>query len=110
MSKHTPGPWSVGDKPGVWVGPVITANSGKKGIAFVVGQTDSGWLGGYETSAGEDRTNANAHLIAAAPELLAALKAHIPWKNAGQPEKPPQGWGIWQDAVDAINKAEGRAV
>jgi hypothetical protein len=64
----------VGDKPGVWVGPVITANSGKKGIAFVVGQTDSGWLGGYETSAGEDRTNANARLIAAAPDLLAALQ------------------------------------
>jgi hypothetical protein len=50
-----------------------------------------------------------ARLIASAPELLAALKAHIPWKQAGQPEKPPHGWGIWQDAIDAINKAEGRA-
>ena len=47
-------------------------------------------------------------VLLAAPQLLAALKAHIPWKNAGQPEKPPQGWGIWQDAIDAINKAEGR--
>jgi len=42
-------------------------------------------------------------LLAAAPELLAALKAHLPWK-----ERPPQGWGVWQDAIDAIANAEGR--
>lgn len=92
MSDHTPGPWFVGDKRGVWVGPVVMADDGKRGVAFVVGESD-----------------ANARLLAAAPDLLAALKAHIPWKLAGQPDEPPQGWGIWQDAIDAINKAEGRA-
>lgn len=92
MSDHTPGPWSVGEKRGVWVGPVVMADDGKRGVAFVVGESD-----------------ANARLLAAAPDLLAALKAHIPWKTAGQPDEPPQGWGIWQDAIDAINKAEGRA-
>jgi len=45
-----------------------------------------------------------AALFAAAPELLAALKAHVPWTS-----EPPQGWGIWQEAVDAIAKAEGRS-
>lgn len=53
---HTPGPWIVGEHRGVWVGPVIRAEGGHKGIAFVVGESD-----------------ANARLIAAAPELLATL-------------------------------------
>lgn len=51
---HTPGPWTVGEHRGVWVGPVVHADG--KGVAFVVGSED------------------NARLIAAAPELLAALK------------------------------------
>lgn len=42
-------------------------------------------------------------LAKAAPELLAALKAHLPWRD-----EPVQGWGMWADAVAAINKAEGR--
>lgn len=86
---HTPGPWTVGDKRGVWVGPVVMADGGKKGVAFVVGESD-----------------ANARLIAAAPDLLSALKAHLPWD---EDYGPVQGWGIWQDAIDAINKAEGRS-
>ena len=53
---HTPGPWIVGEHRGVWVGPVIRAEGGHKGIAVVVGESD-----------------ANARLIAAAPELLATL-------------------------------------
>jgi len=44
-----------------------------------------------------------ATLFAAAPDLLAALKNHLPWND-----EPPRGWGFWQDAVDAIAKAEGR--
>ncbi len=104
---HTPGPWIVGDKPGVWVGPVITANSGKKGIAFVVGQTDSGWLGGYETGAGEDRTNANARLIASAPEMLAGLKRLVQYSD----EYPTGGYhmnDVIRQCRAVIAKAEGR--
>lgn len=56
---HTPGPWAVGEHRGVWVGPVISAAGGKKGIAFVCLSSES---------------DATARLIAAAPELLAALK------------------------------------
>ena len=105
---HTPGPWIVGDKPGVWVGPVITANSGKKGIAFVVGQTDSGWLGGYETSVGKDRTNANARLIAAAPELLAACREML--ASDGLIGNQPSVFRAVQSMRAAINKAEGRSI
>ena len=53
---HTQGPWIVGEHRGVWVGPVIRAEGGHKGIAFVCGESD-----------------ANARIIAAAPELLATL-------------------------------------
>lgn len=42
-------------------------------------------------------------LADAAPALLAALKAHLPWHV-----EPEQGWGAWSDAVEAIAKAEGR--
>lgn len=55
---HTPGPWAVGDKRGVWVGPVVMANDGQRGVAFVCGESD-----------------ANARLIAAAPDLLEACDA-----------------------------------
>jgi hypothetical protein len=41
-------------------------------------------------------------LVAAAPALLAALKAHLPWHT-----EPVQGWGVWADAVHAIEQAEG---
>lgn len=54
---HTPGPWGVGEKRGVWVGPVVMADSRGRGVAFVCGESD-----------------ANARLIAAAPDLLAACE------------------------------------
>jgi len=81
---HTPGPWWVDDDPGEGVE-----------VQDGFGRTASVW-------GDEDTAKANARLIAAAPDLLAALKAHLPWQ-----EEPKQGWGIWQDAVDAIAKAEG---
>jgi hypothetical protein len=46
---------------------------------------------------------AHTRLVDAAPALLAALKAHLPWHD-----EPVQGWGCWADAVAAIRKAEGR--
>ena len=84
---HTPGPWWV-DGPGE--GIEVHDTFGRTASVWGdVGEGDEAW--------------ANARLIAAAPELLAALKAHLPWREA-----PVQGWGCWADAVAAINKAEGR--
>jgi len=51
---------------------------------------------------GKDKRESQ-RLLAAAPALLAALKAHLPWHS-----EPVQGWGCWSDAVAAIAKAEGR--
>jgi hypothetical protein len=64
------------------------------GERYIVAKVWSGDDGDYEGT---------ARLVAAAPELMAALKAHLPWQ-----EEPKQGWGAWQDVVDAIAKAEGR--
>ena len=103
---HTPGPWIVGEHRGVWVGPVIRAEGGHKGIAFVVGESD-----------------ANARLIAAAPGLLAALKVikdDLLTLDSGDFGHGVKGWrdmdatsvdqlisGSFRVAFDAIAKAEG---
>lgn len=73
MSKHTPGPWVSVEKFGVFgsvKGGVIReyTNGTSQDQLFMVCsvQDDNG---------GQEATNANAHLIAAAPELLEALYA-----------------------------------
>lgn len=94
---HTPGPWELGEKRGVWVGPVVMADNGSRGVAFVCGESD-----------------ANARLIAAAPELLAALRGVLHWAEceckrlAG--DTPPNDEPPMCDycvARLAIDKAEG---
>jgi len=63
MSKHTPGPWE------------------HTGQGYIVGKEDNGYGLGYVDvcsvylRAVRGRTNANARLIAAAPDLLEALDA-----------------------------------
>jgi hypothetical protein len=46
---------------------------------------------------------ANARLLAAAPELLQCLESLIPWDA-----EPPQGWGRYEDAVGLIARIKGR--
>jgi hypothetical protein len=62
MSKHTPGPWQVGDElEGLWV----YTDPNQNVICDVVGRNDPHIM--------TDEDYANAHLIAAAPEMLDAL-------------------------------------
>jgi hypothetical protein len=74
MSKHTPGPWTAGIH-GLTVDavhPVRNDATGTTPVAFI-----SGYFG--------EAQEANARLIAAAPELLAALEAvmtHAEAENA----------------------------
>lgn len=95
---HTPGPWAVGDKRGVWAGPVVMANDGQRGVAFVCGESD-----------------ANARLIAAAPDLLAACEALCDrltgWMDetaADDDDRERQDEAALDMADAAIAKAEGR--
>lgn len=69
---HTPGPWT--DKGGsagaVW--------AGEEFLASVYPTAQAGWDGNGRFDR-QDETEANARLIAAAPDLLEALKACEAW-------------------------------
>lgn len=88
-AKHTPGPWK-------WDGHYVTDETNTlisiDGIAQPHGCLPD-----------DDVSRANACLIAAAPDMLEALKIYIACRDAGQS-------GAENDAIEsAIDKAEGRA-
>lgn len=66
MSVHTPGPWAVAPKSSHFA---VVAQCG------VIVTRMSWYLSAREGCQGIDESRANAALIAAAPELLAALQA-----------------------------------
>lgn len=75
-SKHTPGPWSDED------GNAITAAGGRIGIACIERfPTEDFWCG-IERFPAEDECKANVRLMAAAPELLAALQAMVGYQES----------------------------
>lgn len=71
MSKgFTPGPWKVG---GEWP-QIVAVYAGSLYIAHANTGAGSDWINNVNPL-GRDVAKANAHLIAAAPELLEALEA-----------------------------------
>ena len=64
MSKYTPGPWKYGAE--------LSSRTGEWLISFDAGNRGRG-IGIAETRPGSGQEEANARLIAAAPELLEAL-------------------------------------
>lgn len=104
-AKHTPGPWALDSN-----GPgheVVLARGGRHAVAAVQGTDD------------HQENLANGHLMAAAPDLLVALKRAVEtiraWHNmghyAGEAERV---WALYQESPEmaainaAIAKAEGR--
>jgi len=71
VNTHTPGPWIVRDHPtqDIYIGP--TNDGGAPSVAIVPRR--------ISRTPGEH--NANARLIAAAPELLEALTRLLPYAN-----------------------------
>jgi hypothetical protein len=76
MSKHTPGPWHIieAESQEGYAELVVTSTHNAVGLdddvgCFVYGGTDDL----------QKVKRANARLIAAAPDLLAALEAALPW-------------------------------
>ena len=78
MSKHTPGPWFENVMP-TSAGSAITINSADHRIAII-------YVDGIRKGIDDElprsiQNRANARLIAAAPELLEALKAYEAWAD-----------------------------
>jgi hypothetical protein len=97
-AQHTPGPWSIitSDTCDLYAG----IESDNFSIV-VIGYPEEDDDGGVRGRTLEEAT-ANAHLIAAAPDLLEALEAVMPY-IVGDKCVP------WQKAQSAIAKAKGEA-
>ena len=99
MDKHTSGPWKAEDIAGQ-----IHIGTDADDDQFIFGQQ----IADMVQSIGRGRKDvrrivADAHLIAAAPDLLAACKQAV--KLAGTPHRRAQ---MIRDLKAAIAKAEGR--
>ena len=97
---HTPGPWEVGRGAG-WI--VTRPHAvGRREAALAIGMTPAYSLISAPTCKWfkDGEAEANARLIAAAPDLLAALEA-----LADVPDV--QGWPETDQARAAIAKAKG---
>ena len=92
MSKHTPGPWEV--RPSA--NEVINSDHGRLPFEIAAGYTLIGAV--YENEA-------DARLIAAAPDLLDAL---LEYKRMYEEVQPAGGWqGVYELGNEAIAKATG---
>jgi hypothetical protein len=93
-AKHTPGPWEHDDSTGV-------------GVPLATGTQWFDVLGASEVATAQDY--ANARLIAAAPDLLEALRGVLdhfdPYATPGCEENEQ----AYETARDAIRKATGEA-
>lgn len=95
---HTPGPWRPVKNPFRNEGWFVLAGEGAEGASV------SAMIASQSISQGQFKTEADARLIAAAPELLAALKEVI----ANHCGNDKLFCGSCTDARRMIAKAEGR--
>mgnify|MGYP006357519355 CR=1 FL=1 len=95
MSKHTPGPWAISPTSRPETEFSVADTSG-----MIICRFDR-WI-----CDAEPEQDANARLIAAAPELLAALQALTEWGcTYTSPLKPNSPHDLLIAARDAISKA-----
>lgn len=110
MSKHTKGPWKV-DGRRVRLGKIVTYK-GAEPREFFVEQTPRGSF--VSEPPYDEELDANAALIAAAPELLDALKECVDELDASGASTHPDDGGVpgpyfrYVAALKAIAKAEGK--
>lgn len=107
MSNHTQGPW----KKGIWGGSIISESSNGIDINGAIGEEAVKYYGGNLIC--ESASECNRNLIAAAPDLLAALNRLVHLHLCEQ-EGISSGMPTvedWYEAVEtaeaAIEKAEG---
>lgn len=92
---HTPGPWRIGRN----YGAVVSDHPIESGIR---GSDDVDGYGGHLI--GESISQCNLAIIAAAPEMLAALKK-LRKSDFAECDEP-----TWREIQAAIAKAEGMAI
>lgn len=98
MSKHTPGPWEIGEQD----------SNGRVSIkdATPIIQTGGCWdIAAVWNDVRADEAKPNARLIAAAPELLAALSSMVKAVNVKSPD-PLIVFASIEKAREAIEKAK----
>jgi hypothetical protein len=95
MTKHTPGPWAG-----------METMTGALSIN-VSPQVPIGTVGGAGRHLGEETARANARLIAAAPDMLAALRAMVAFVATDGPAFSMIPEETWNAARYAITKAQG---
>lgn len=97
-AQHTPGPWKFGKELGARSGEwLVSFDAGSKGRGIAIA----------ETRTGPGSEEANARLIAAAPELLEACQTFAEWlrrEEAGFPAEirfnTPEGEAKWREWFD----------
>ena len=87
-AKHTPGPWAVEDVSGVARQIYVTATDHRRGTPFIVALVYQKTPADQSQPEDVAANMANARLIAAAPDLLAALQviANGDYDNAHNPK------------------------
>ena len=99
-AEHTPGPWSAEEWTSRARTTVLAPIEGVAGGIVIAdcGPSRSGYC--------DSETEANARLIAAAPDMLEALKEFVAYSecHCAEPECPPCAYCM---AEQAIEKAEG---
>lgn len=112
MNGFTPGPWR-------WASDVRTGEQNRTALAmrFLIAANGQGFAHTFGLIAEDGNDAANADLMAAAPDLLAALEAceetmRLIHNAAGVlPQSAPMPehstFGAWQLATAAISKARG---
>lgn len=101
---HTPGPWMQGPTANTWH-KVYEGKNGEYGGRAICTLHNIHANGARQREDFETET-ANARLIAAAPDLLAALRALVASRVPGG--KDPTG--MWTAARAAIAQAEGKGI
>ena len=101
MSNHTPGPWEVEPYSDESEEPINIVSEFK---ALPDGRKSANWIAECILEDDVEENRRNARLIAAAPELLDALKEMVKDRiEDGYSEDP-----LVKMCEDAIKKAEGR--
>jgi hypothetical protein len=103
MAAHTPGPLTV-----VKYEHAVGPSHGVKTVS--PGGSAGTWVATMHPRSGPEESEANARLIAAAPDLLRELRMLVLQCSCGShPDGEIAGaCGRCAAAIDAINKAEGR--